>query len=136
MRKLAVVVAVVVMTGIALPVLAAESQKPESIAEKMAFKFARGVTNLVTSPGELYRQTVLTTRNHGDIGYVIGPLKGIGMTFYRAFIGATETIFFLVPQPGYYDPMMEPEFVWQNWDDPRLDPQRNGEPVAEAPAGK
>jgi putative exosortase-associated protein (TIGR04073 family) len=135
MRKLAVVVAVVVLSGIALPVFAAETQKPESIAEKMVFKLTRGVTNVVTSPGELYRQTVLTSRDRGNIGYVIGPLKGIGMTLYRGFIGLTETIFFMVPQPGYYDPMMDPEYVWQNWDDPRLEAQRSGEPVA-APAAQ
>jgi hypothetical protein len=60
----------------------------------------------------------------GGPGYVVGPLKGLGMTLYRAFIGATETVFFLVPQPGYYDPMINPEFVWQGWEEyrPAADP--------------
>jgi hypothetical protein len=38
------------------------------------------------------------------------------MTLYRAFIGTTETVFFVVPAPGYYDPMIDPEFVWQDWE--------------------
>lgn len=98
---------------------AAEDPKPESIAEKMSFKLVRGVTNLATSPVEVPKQIIITGRNHGPIGYVIGPLKGVGMTLYRGFIGLTETIFFMVPQPGYYDPMIDPEFVWQGWEDPR-----------------
>lgn len=93
----------------------AEVPKPESIAEKMSFKLVRGVTNVVTAVGELPKQTMLTAETHGNIGYVVGPIKGVGMTFYRAFIGLAETVFFMVPQPGYYDPMMEPEFVWHGW---------------------
>ena len=40
------------------------------------------------------------------------------MTLYRAFTGIIETVFFLVPQPGYYDPMIDPEFVWNGWEEP------------------
>lgn len=101
---------------LASPVLAQDGPKPEFIVEKMAFKLARGVTNLTTSIVELPKQSYLTVRDRGDVGYVIGPLKGIGMTIYRAFIGSVETVFFLVPQPGYYDPMIDPEFVWKGWE--------------------
>jgi putative exosortase-associated protein (TIGR04073 family) len=103
------------------PAFAAEMPKPESIAEKMSFKLVRGTTNFFTSIVEIPKQTILTGRNHGVIGYVIGPIKGVGMTLYRGFIGLTETVFFMVPQPGYYDPMMEPEFVWQGWRDNRVE---------------
>ena len=137
MRKLAVVVSVVLLTGIVSPVFAAEAQKPEAIAEKMAFKFARGVTNFASAIVELPKQSYLTVRDRGQVGYVIGPLKGIGMTFYRGFIGITEAIFFMVPQPGYYDPMMEPEYVWQGWEELRPEPQKAAaEAAAEPPAGK
>jgi putative exosortase-associated protein (TIGR04073 family) len=70
---------------------------------------------------ELPKQTYLTTRDRGEIGIIIGPLKGIGMTLYRGFTGLAETVFFLVPQPGYYNSMIEPEFVWNGWEDTRLD---------------
>lgn len=102
-----------------MPFAACAEQPPEMIAEKMAIKLTRGVTNVFTSIAELPKQTVLTVREMGTPGYVIGPLKGVGMTLYRGFIGMTEAIFFVVPQPGYYDPMIEPTYVWQGWEPKR-----------------
>ena len=105
---------------------AQESQPPAAIIEKMAFKLARGVTNVATCVGEIPKQTMNTVRDRGSVGYVIGPLKGIGMTIYRGLVGGVEAIFFLVPQPGYYDPMMDPEYVWHGWGEPNTE-----KPVAE-----
>ncbi len=104
---------------LSLPLTAHADQPPDMIAEKMAVKFTRGVTNTLTCIAELPKQSILTVREMGGPGYVIGPLKGIGMTLYRGFIGMTEAIFFLVPQPGYYDPMIEPAYVWQGWEPKR-----------------
>lgn len=101
------------------PALATADQQPEMIAEKMAIKFVRGITNTVTSVVELPKQTILTGRDLGPVGYIIGPIKGVGMTFYRGVIGVAETLFCMVPQPGYYDPMIDPEFVWQGWEPKR-----------------
>ena len=101
------------------PGQAAADQQPEMIAEKMAIKFTRGITNTFTSIVELPKQTILTGRDMGTFGYVIGPIKGVGMTFYRGVIGIAETLFCMVPQPGYYDPMMDPEYVWQGWEPKR-----------------
>ena len=78
------------------------------IAEKMAVKFTRGIANTATCIVELPKQTMLTVRDMGGVGYVVGPAKGVIMTLYRGIIGMTEALFFLVPQPGYYDPMIEP----------------------------
>ena len=119
MKTLFLAVAILIAAFMTSPACATEMPKPESITEKMSFKLVRGVTNFTTSIVELPKQTILTGRNHGAIGYVVGPIKGVGMTFYRAFIGLTEAVFFMVPQPGYYDPMMDPEFVWQGWEDTR-----------------
>jgi hypothetical protein len=47
------------------------------------------------------------------------------MTIYRAFSGVTETILFLVPQPGYYDSMINPDFVWKGWEEMRPEPVRS-----------
>ena len=121
MKKLLPAIAISIFTLFAVPTFAMDMPKPESIAEKMSFKLVRGVTNFTTSIVEVPKQTILTAQNHGPIGYVVGPIKGVGMTLYRSFIGLTETIFFMVPQPGYYDPMMDPEFVWQGWDPPRAE---------------
>lgn len=104
---------------LALPVAASADQQPEMIVEKMAVKFTRGITNTVTSIVELPKQSVLTVREMGGVGYAVGPLKGIGMTLYRGFMGLAETAFFLVPQPGYYDPMIDPAYVWEGWEPKR-----------------
>lgn len=109
------------------PCPATADQQPEMIAEKMAIKLTRGVTNIVTSVVELPKQTVLTVRDMGPVGVVIGPLKGVGMTFYRGVVGIAETLFCMVPQPGYYDPMIDPEYVWQGWE-PKRDTSK---PLAE-----
>ncbi len=133
MKTLFLVAAILIAIGTTDPVSATEMPKPESIAEKMSFKLVRGATNFFTAIVELPKQTILTSRNHGPVGYVVGPIKGVGMTLYRGLIGLTETVFFMVPQPGYYDPMMEPEFVWQEWDDPRgeMTPQKEEPKVNE-----
>ena len=102
----------------------AEQPPPDRIAEKMAIKLTRGVTNAVTCIAEIPKQSILTVQEMGAPGYVVGPLKGIGMTLYRGFIGMTEAIFFLVPQPGYYDPMIQPAYVWQGWEPKREAPSQ------------
>lgn len=121
MKTPVLALAMILTTLFAAPVFAVEAPKPEAITEKMSFKLVRGVTNFATAIVELPKQTYLTTRTHGKIGYVVGPIKGVGMTLYRGFIGITETIFFMVPQPGYYDPMIEPTYVWEGWEDLRTE---------------
>lgn len=101
------------------PGLATADQQPEMIAEKMTIKFVRGITNTVTSIVEIPKQTILTGRDMGPIGYVIGPIKGVGMTLYRGVVGIVETFFCMVPQPGYYDPLIDPAYVWQGWEPKR-----------------
>ncbi|MDR3581348.1 MAG: exosortase system-associated protein, TIGR04073 family [Oryzomonas sp.] len=113
---LPVVLLAVVLT---VPVLVRADQQPEMIAEKMAVKFTRGLANTATCIVEIPKQSMLTVRDMGGAGYVVGPAKGVIMTLYRGFIGVTEALFFLVPQPGYYDPMIEPSYVWEGWEPKR-----------------
>ena len=119
MKKALLLSALLFTFALTVPVTAFASQQPEMIAEKMAIKLTRGVANTFTSIAELPKQTILTVRDMGPMGYAIGPLKGIGMTLYRGFIGMAETVFFLVPQPGYYDPMIDPAYVWEGWEPKR-----------------
>jgi putative exosortase-associated protein (TIGR04073 family) len=137
MKTLFLAVAILITSVVTVPAFAAEMPKPESIAEKMSFKLVRGTANFFTSIAELPKQTILTGRKYGAVGYVVGPIKGVGMTLYRGFIGLTEAVFFMVPQPGYYDPMMDPEFVWQGWDDQRGElSSQSEEPQLEQKAGE
>jgi putative exosortase-associated protein (TIGR04073 family) len=99
--------------------LAYADQQPEMVAEKMAIKLTRGVANALTSFVELPKQTILTGRDMGAAGYIIGPIKGAAMTMYRGVIGIVEAFACMVPQPGYYDPMIDPAYVWQGWEPKR-----------------
>lgn len=119
MKKILLLSAMLCTLVLLGPGRAAADQQPEMIAEKMSIKFVRGITNTVTSIVELPKQTILTGRDMGPVGYVIGPIKGVGMTFYRGMIGVVETVFCMVPQPGYYDPMIDPTYVWQGWEPKR-----------------
>lgn len=123
MKKVLLIVALLSAFAAVVPGLATADQQPEMIAEKMAVKLTRGVTNALTSIVELPKQTILTGRDMGPVGYIVGPIKGVGMTFYRGLTGLVEVVFCMVPQPGYYDPMMDPEFVWQGWE-PKRDTTR------------
>jgi putative exosortase-associated protein (TIGR04073 family) len=114
---------------------AQEMQRTDVVIGKMAFKLVRGVTNAATCVVELPKQIILTTRDRGAVGFATGPIKGLGMTLYRAFAGVTETILFVVPQPGYYDSMINPDFVWKGWEDNRQDPSRPRESDAAEVSG-
>jgi putative exosortase-associated protein (TIGR04073 family) len=124
MKRILLINLLLLSVVLTLPCAASAEQLPETIAEKMAIKFTRGVANTFTSVVEIPKQTILTGRDMGGIGYVIGPIKGFGMFFYRGIIGLTETVFFAVPQPGYYDPMIAPTYVWEGWE-----PKRDTSPV-------
>ena len=119
MKKLQLLFALLIAFMLAIPLAASAEQKPEMIVEKMAVKFTRGVANTFTSIVELPKQTILTVREQGGAGYVVGPVKGIGMTLYRGVIGMAEAIFCMVPAPGYFDPMIDPPYVWNGWEPKR-----------------
>ena len=138
MRKSAAIIPLLVLLCAAVPSFAQESLRSDAVVEKMAFKLVRGLTNVGTSIVEIPKQSILMVRDRGNIGYVVGPLKGLGMGLYRALIGSVEPIFFMVPQPGYYDPIIDPEYVWDGWEERRADPAvlQDQEPVAPEQQGE
>lgn len=116
MKKILLINLLLLSVMFTLPYAATAEQLPEMIGEKMAIKLTRGLANTVTCIVELPKQSILTVREMGAVGYIYGPIKGIGMTLYRGFIGVAETAFFGIPQPGYYDPMISPAYVWEGWE--------------------
>jgi putative exosortase-associated protein (TIGR04073 family) len=124
MRTKVTLLSLLLLMLLATSCFAIEEPQPEAVAEKMAFKLVRGVANVTTAVVEIPKQSYLMVRDRGSVGYLIGPLKGMGMAFYRLFTGVTETVFFAVPQPGYYDSMIDPEFVWQGWNVKRVEPRK------------
>jgi putative exosortase-associated protein (TIGR04073 family) len=136
MRIIAVILPCLLLCLFTAPLFAQETEHPEATVEKMAFKLVRGVTNFTTSIAEIPKQSYLTIRDRGNIGYVVGPIKGVGMALYRALIGTVETVFFMVPQPGYYDPMIDPEYVWNGWEVKRSEVRKVREAEPEMKKGE
>ena len=116
MRFYTAVLSLLLLVCVATPCFALGEPTPEQNVGNMATKFTRGVTNVATCVVEIPKQSILSIRDQGALGLVIGPLKGVGMTVYRAIVGTFETVFFMVPQPGYYDPMLDPDYVWNGWE--------------------
>ncbi len=91
-----------------------ENSSPQDVVDSMAAKGVRGAANIVTGWVELPKQIYLTVDRDGWLrGTIIGPLKGIGMTVVRTVSGAGELATFFIPFPGFFDPWIEPRFVWQ-----------------------
>lgn len=79
----------------------------------MATKGVRGAANILTGWAEFPKQIYITGKESGwGRGVVIGPLKGIGMAVVRTVTGVGELLTFFVAYPGFYDPWIEPRYVW------------------------
>ena len=101
-------------TFAANPYKTIEGAAPQEIVDGMAAKGVRGATNIVTGWLEIPKQIYVTGKETTWLrGAVIGPVKGIGMTFVRTLAGVGELATFFVAYPGFYDPWFEPSYVWQ-----------------------
>lgn len=90
-----------------------DEASPQDIVEGMATKGVRGAANILTGWVEIPKQIYVTGKDTGWLrGTIIGPLKGIGMTVVRTVSGVGELCTFFVAYPGFYDPWIEPRFVW------------------------
>lgn len=87
---------------------------PEGYLEEASFKLVRGVANFVTCPGEFPKQIVVTIRDCGPMGIILGPLKGLGMVGLRGVAGIWEIATFPLPNTtdGDFSAILKPEFVW------------------------
>ena len=97
--------------AVALPAFAQEG----SVVEKMGKKLGRGLVNVATGwielPKNIYDTSVET--NNPLMGITYGLIKGVGMTVVRTGAGAYEIATFLFPIPEDYQPLIEPEFVFE-----------------------
>lgn len=90
-----------------------DNASPQQIVDGMATKGARGAVNVLTGWGEIPKQIYVTGVEDGWLkGALVGPLKGVGMTVVRTVSGAGELLTFFLAFPGFYDPWIEPRFVW------------------------
>ena len=76
-------------------------------------KLARGAANASTGWLEVFKQIERETVANGDIGGIfLGPIKGLFKAIGRTAAGVYEMATFIIPLPSYYDPLVEPEFVF------------------------
>ena len=91
-----------------------EDASAQEVVDGMANKFARGVANAATGWLEFPKQIYLTWQEEGPArGLTVGPLKGVGMTVARTVAGAGEAATFFISWPGFFDPYMDPSYVWE-----------------------
>lgn len=60
--------------------------------------------------------THTTESQGGGAGATYGVVKGIGRFFMREGVGIYELLTFPVPYPKYYEPILRPEFLWNDVD--------------------
>jgi putative exosortase-associated protein (TIGR04073 family) len=79
-----------------------------------ARKLGRGVWNVLTFPGEIFNRIKTRCEDAGPIeGVTTGLFEGIGMSVFRLAMGIVETVFFVVPLPEKYEPIIkDPEFLF------------------------
>jgi putative exosortase-associated protein (TIGR04073 family) len=92
---------------------AARAEEP-GLAERIGLKLARGAANFCTGWVELPKQMYLVTHERGWlIGLTRGTFEGLGMLGARTVAGAYEVLTFPLPIPPHYQPLMQPDYVWQ-----------------------
>lgn len=80
-----------------------------------ADKLGRGLSNLVLGFLEIPRNIHATTQRDGALaGGTVGLGRGIGYTLLRMVTGAYEIVTFPIPVPEHYEPIVQPEYPWED----------------------
>lgn len=80
-------------------------------------KLGRGVANTLTGVVEIPRHIYLISKEENPLlGMTWGLVKGAAVGLLRTACGIYETITFPIPAPADYEPMIEPEFVFEEWE--------------------
>lgn len=79
-------------------------------------KLLRGVINTTTCLGEVPTEVYNVSRKNDPlIGATLGFTKGFVLAIFRGISGIFDAVTFIVPP--YNRPLMEPEYVFDRWDD-------------------
>ncbi len=99
-----------------LPVVMAEDIIEDDVDE-WGDKLGRGVVNVLTSPLEVVRTVDVKTKTDGALtGFTVGLVEGIGRFVVRAGVGVIDVVTFPFEFPKEHRaPLIEPEFVWVDW---------------------
>jgi putative exosortase-associated protein (TIGR04073 family) len=91
-------------------------QEPEvpSLLHQIGMKLGRGIANFATGWAEIPKQIYVVGQNQGWMtGALRGSVDGLGMFVARTVAGAYEIVSFPVPIPPHYQPLLQPDFIWQ-----------------------
>lgn len=109
MRKfIAVLVAVVIISSlIGTPCFAQDALR----------KLGRGLVNSVTGVVEIPKKVYMISKNDNVLlGLTWGFVKGTATGLLRTAAGVYETVTFPIPAPADFEPMVHPEFVFEEWE--------------------
>jgi len=80
-------------------------------------KLGRGLVNVITGIVEIPKKVILTSRKEGiKKGFTTGLKEGAKAGLVRTASGIYEALTFPIPAPANYEPMVSPEFVFEEWD--------------------
>lgn len=84
-------------------------------AQDMGKKLCRGLANIFTGWMEIPKNIQATAKEENFLsGITLGLAKGGAMTFVRTGFGIYETVTFPIPLPDGYNPLLEPEFIFNS----------------------
>ena len=104
-----------VLLTIASSAFAADSLVEKMDSNKALTKFSRGVTNIVSSPGEYATQTPAAMEQSPDYltGFLVTLGRGTGYMLLRAASGIYDIATCPFPGKTNYGPIMQPETIFE-----------------------
>lgn len=108
MRKfLLVLVAVVLISNLIITPCFADPMR----------KLGRGLVNTLTGVVEIPKKVYMISKSDNILmGLTWGWVKGTAVGLLRTACGVYETLTFPIPAPADYEPIMDPEFVFEGWE--------------------
>lgn len=86
-------------------------------ASEVMRKLGRGITNSLTGVVEIPKKMYLISKNDNlALGLTWGLVKGTAVGLLRTTAGVFETLTFPIPAPADYEPIIHPEFVFEEWE--------------------
>ena len=112
MKKLGVFFGILMMVSSAY---ASDSLVEKMNSNKALTKFSRGVTNIVSSPGEYATQTPAAMEQSPDYltGFLVTLGRGTGYMLLRAASGIYDIATCPFPGKTNYGPIMQPETIFE-----------------------
>ena len=85
----------------------------ENIVQQSAWKFNRGMINVINGWCEIPRQMVVSFQDDGPLLFIpSGLFAGVGMTLVRTMYGGFEVGTFYTPINVTYKSLLAPDYVW------------------------